>query len=101
MTIQEYMTANRQEVIDMINDEVQFTKTNLKEVSMVMVKSDDLFQAALLTAKADNYFSAEYKAFKELMTTTVATLVLQKVSDNDSDWASIEASIKRQMKAAF
>jgi hypothetical protein len=70
------MTANKQEVIDMINDEVQFTKTNIKAVSNVLVKSDSLFQTELLTAKDEKYFSKE-------------------------DWAHIEASIKRQMKSAF
>ena len=101
MTIKDYMTANKQEVIDTISDEVRYTKTNVKEASLILVTMDAFFQKELKSAKPSAYFSAEYVAFKMVMEKVVVSLVISKISDNDADWAHIEASTRLQMASAF
>lgn len=87
MTIQEYMTANKEQVIDTINDAVRFTKTNLKEVSSILVGLNEQFQLLITTEKADKYNSIEEKAFGKILSIVVEDLILGKLGkDNFEDW---------------
>lgn len=100
--LKDFMTANRDLVIEIINDEVRFTKTNLKEVSGILINSDNFYQELMKTSIATKWDSQEEVAFKSLLKSIVDTLIMNNISKNDDNfWSMIEASTKRQMKAAF
>lgn len=98
-TIKDYMTENKDYVIDLIQDEVRFTKTNLKEVANLLVQADSQFQSALPMFKADALFTSEDKAFKCVLKAIVDNIVIARIDANQEFWNMIENQVKRQFKA--
>jgi len=95
-TIKQYMTENKSEVIDIIEDEVRFSNTNLKEVSNILINANDSFQLALSVSKPTQWDSVEEVAFKSVLKTIVENIVLSTIDNSEKFWSIIKEQVKRQ-----
>ena len=92
------MTENRSKVIDIIEDEVRFTKTSLKEVSVLLVNCDAAFNEALSFVVADQFADANEKAFVIVLKSVVNNIVLSRIDGSHEFWTMVENQVKRQRK---
>jgi hypothetical protein len=96
--IKDWMTENKQSVIETIKDEIRYTDIKLKDISEVLVKSDKAFNEALKKVQADKWFTKEEKAFNMVLKKVVSNTTTANMKYDDKFWTMIENQIRNQKR---
>ena len=98
MNYKEILTANREDIIEIITDLVRFTNISLKDAMIAVAKNESRYNEIMETA-SDSYFGKTYNSFKILCKEVVDNMTIIK---NDAIFENIQNSSRNnQMKSAF